>query len=92
MLFWASSLSPTATLVSENQKATEVPEAMLIEKRLPHLLSLLESYVGTTTSEIPIVPKPLMPIPPPPPQTDLTEKKKEKGQKRGKGSIEEGEV
>nr|POE58223.1 hypothetical protein CFP56_40807 [Quercus suber] len=53
----ASSSRLAAALISENQEAIEVPEAMVIEKRLPDLLSLLESYVGTTTSEIPVARK-----------------------------------
>ena len=65
-----------ATFISENQEATEVLEAMVIEQRLPSLLSFLKSHVGTTTSEIPVVPRPPMPIPPPPPQTELAEKKR----------------
>ena len=71
-----------AALISENQESTKVPEAMVIEKRLPDLLSLLESHVGTTTSEISVVPRPLTPIPPPPPQTEPAEKKWKKEQKR----------
>ena len=37
---------PTIALVSEDQEAIEVPEGMVIEKRLPNLLSLLESQLG----------------------------------------------
>ena len=65
---------------------------MVIEQRLPSLLSLLKSHVGTTTSEIPMVPRPPMPIPPPPPQTELAEKKRKMNKKGGKGFIKEGEV
>ena len=82
----------STTLISENQEATEVLEAMVIEQRLPSLLSLLKSHVGTTTSEIPVVPRPPMPIPPPPPQTELAEKKRKMNKKGGKGFIKEGEV
>nr|POF16800.1 hypothetical protein CFP56_66199 [Quercus suber] len=88
----ASSSRLAAALISENQKATEVPQAMVIENRLPDLLSLLESYVGTTSSEIPVVPKPPMPIPLPLPQIKLAEKKWKRDKKRGKGFFEKGEV
>jgi len=63
----SSSSRLTATLVSENQETTEVPEVMVLEKRMPILLSLLESHAGTTTLEVLIVPRPPTPIPPPPP-------------------------
>ena len=65
---------------------------MVIEQRLPGLLSLLKSHVGTTTSEIPVVPRPPMPIPLPPPQTELAEKKRKMNKKGGKGFIMEDEV
>ena len=80
----ASNSQLATTLVSENQEATKVPETVVIEKRLPALLSLLESYVGTTIPEVLIVPRPSMPIPPPPPQTELVERKMKKEQKRRK--------
>ena len=59
-------LSPqlTTALVSEDQEDTEVPEGMVIEKKLPDLLSLLESHARTIAPEVPIVPRPLTPIPP----------------------------
>ena len=41
-------LYPAATLVNKDQTAIEVPKGMVIEKRLPYLLSLLESHAGTT--------------------------------------------
>ena len=58
----------TSTLVvvavSTDQGATKVPEAMVIEKRLPDLLSLLESHVSDATPEVPVVPRPPTPAPP----------------------------
>ena len=54
---------PAAALVSKDQETTEVPEGMVIEKRLPDLVSLLESHVGTTAPEVPIIPRPPTPIP-----------------------------
>ena len=81
-----------AALISENQEAIIVPEAMVIKKRLPDLLSLLESHARITTFEILVVPRPPTPIPSSPLQTELAEKKWKMGKKGGKGSIEEGEV
>jgi len=81
----ASSSRLAAALVSENQEATEVPEAMVIEKRLPDLLSLLESHARTITSKILVVPRPPTPIPPPLPQSEPIEKK-------GKGTKKEGKA
>ena len=52
--------------VSDDQEATEIPKGMMIEKRLPGLLSLLESHAGDATLEVLVVPRPSMPAPPPP--------------------------
>ena len=62
-----------------------MPEVMVLEKRMIDLLSLLENHVGTTTPEVPIVPKPLTPIPPTPTQNEPADKKQKKGQERWKG-------
>ena len=87
-------LSPhlAATLVSEDQEAIEVPEGMVIEKRLPDLLSLLESHTGTIAPKVPIVPRLPTPSPPTPTQTDLADKEWKRDKKGGKGPIVEGEV
>lgn len=37
-------------------------EGMMIKKKLPNLLSLLESHTGTAAPEVPVVPKPPTPI------------------------------
>ena len=50
--------------VSTDQGATKVPEGMVIEKRLPNLLSLLESHASDATPEVPVVPRPPTPAPP----------------------------
>ena len=86
----ASSSRLATSLVSGNQEATEVHEAMVLEKRLPNLLSLLESHAETTTSEVLVVPRPPTPIPPPSPQTKPVDKKRKrdkmrKGLYRGRG-------
>ena len=66
--------APIAVTISTDQGATEVPEGMVIEKRLPDLLSLLESHFGDATLEIPMVPRPPTPASPPPPQIDPADK------------------
>ena len=71
----ASMSKPIAVTVSEDQEATEVPEAMVIEKKLPDLLSILESHTGDATPEVPVVPRPPTPAPSPPTQTKLIGKK-----------------
>ena len=53
----------TTALVSEDQEGTEVPKGMVIEKKLPDLLSLLESHAWTVAPEVSIVPRPPTPIP-----------------------------
>ena len=66
----------------------------MIEKKLPDLLSLLESHAGDATPEIAVVPRPPTPIlpPPPPTQTEPVDKKRKRDKKGGKGSTEEGEI
>lgn len=44
-----------AIVVSTNKKATQVPEGMVIEKRVPDLLALLESYANEATSKVLVV-------------------------------------
>lgn len=55
-----------AALVSEDQEAIKVPKGMVIKKRLPNLLSLLEPHTKTVAPEVPIVLRPPTPIPPAP--------------------------
>nr|POE54659.1 hypothetical protein CFP56_47300 [Quercus suber] len=71
----ASTSRPATSVISEDQEATESPEAMVIEKRLPDLLSILESHIEDVTLEVPIMPRPPSSIPPPPTQFDLADKK-----------------
>ena len=78
--------------VSEDQEAIEIPEAMVIEKKLLELLSLLESHAGDATPEIPVVPRSLTLVPPPPTQTELVDKKRKWDKKGGKGSAKEREI
>ena len=82
----------TTALVSENQEDIEVLEGMVIEKRLPDLLSLLESHARATVPKVPVIPKPLTPIPLTPAQTKPTDKKQKMDKRGGKGVVEEGEV
>lgn len=66
---------------------------MVLEKKLPNLLSLLKSHVGDATPEVVVVPRPPTPIPPPfPTQTEPADKKWKREKKGGKGSTEEGEI
>lgn len=86
--------TPVAVAISTDQGATEVPEGMVIEKRLLDLLSLLESHFGDATPEIPMVPRPPTPAspPPPPPQTDPADKIRKRDKKGGKGIVEKVEI
>ena len=80
-----------AALISDNQEATKSIWSNGDKKEVARFTFLLESYAGTTTFEIPVVPKPPTPIPPLP-QTEPVEKKWKRDKKGGKGSIEEVEV
>ena len=86
-----ASISSTV-VVSEGQGAINVPEAMVIEKKLPDLLSLLESHTEGATPEITVVPKLLTLALPPPTQTEPVDKKQKRDKKGGKGSTDEKEI
>ena len=58
-----------------------MPEGMVIKKKLPDLLSLLESHTGTTVPKVPIIPRPPTPIPPALTQTELADQN-EKGTRK----------
>ena len=62
-----TTFTPIIVTLSTDQGAIEVPERMVIEKRLPDLLSLLKSHSKDATPEIPMVPRPPTPAPPLPP-------------------------
>ena len=87
-------LSPQSTtiLVSEDQEHTEAPEDMVIERRLPGLLSLLESHARTTMPEVPVILRPPTPIIPAPIQIEPIDKKRKRDRRVGKGVVDEGEV
>ena len=87
-------LSPQSTtvLVSEEQEHSEALEGMVIERRLPELLSLLESHARTTMPEVPVNPRPLTPTLPAPAQIELADKKRKRNKRGGKGVVEEGEI
>ena len=61
----STSISVTIA-VSKDQEAIEILEAMVIEKKLLELLSLLESHTGDATPEILVVPTSPILVPPPP--------------------------
>ena len=86
----ATTSTSAVVVVSANQEATQVPEGMVIEKRVPDLLALLESYAGEATLEVPIVPRPSTPTPPPPSQIDLANKKKKRERKLERGLLKRG--
>ena len=87
----ATTSTPTTVDVSSNQGTTELLEGMVIEKKLPDLLSLLESHVDDATSEVLVVSR-LPTSTPPPPQNDPTNKKRKRDKKAGKGAAEKGEI
>ena len=78
--------------ISSSQEPSEVPEAMVLQRRKDtSLLELLESHTGGSTLEVVFQPQPptLLPI-----HTSPFEqpKKKRKREKKGKETSEEGEI
>lgn len=82
--------TPAVVAISANQEADQVPEGMVIEKRVLDLLSLLESHTSDATSEIPVVSRPPSHTPP---QTDFVDKKRKRDKKKlERGVFEEGMI
>nr|POF21366.1 hypothetical protein CFP56_43490 [Quercus suber] len=57
---------------------------MVIEKRVPDLLALLESHAGEATPEVLVVSRPSTLAPPSPSQTDHTDRKRKMERKQEK--------
>lgn len=54
-----TSLSHQSTVhISSNQESTNIPEVMVLNKRNPNLLALLESYAKGVTPEVAVNPHP----------------------------------
>lgn len=88
----ATTSASITVVVSDDQKATEVLEGMVIEKRLLDLLPLLESHARDATPKVPVVPRPQIPAPLPPIQIEPTDNKRKRDKKVGKGTAKEGEI
>lgn len=78
--------------ISANQEAIQVPEGMVIEKRVLDLLSLLESHARKATLKISVVLRPPTPAPAPSPQIDPVDNKRKMDKKARNGVIEEGKI
>ena len=63
---------------------------MVIKKRVPDLLSLLESHVSEATTEISVVLRPSTPAPSP--QIYLVNNKRKRDKKARNGVVEKGEI
>lgn len=82
----------TSTQISINQGTTDIPEAMVLQRRKDtSLLELLESHAGGFTLEIAVQPWPLTPHPTYTSPSEQPEKKRKRDRK-GKEVTKEGEA
>ena len=65
---------------------------MVLQRRTPNLLALLESHVGSATPEVSVDPRPPTPLPSRTSPIELVEKKRKRDKKSGKGMSEEGKI
>lgn len=83
-------------VVRANQEAIQVLKGMVIEKRVPNLLSLIESHAGEAAPEISVVSRPPTPTPTPTPapspRIDPVDNKRKRENKARNGVIEEGDI
>ena len=59
----ASSRHQPVVSVSSDQETTNVPDAMVLQRKNTSLLALLESHARGTTSEVAVNPRPSIPLP-----------------------------
>lgn len=81
-----------STQVSTKQKATDIPEAIVLQRRTPNILALLESHAKSATLEVAVDPKPPTPHPSRAFLIKLGEKIRKRDKRPGKEVFEEGEI
>lgn len=65
---------------------------MVIQKKTPNLMALLDSHTKEATPEVLIILKPLTPLPPRPSPPEPAKKKRKREKRPGKKVSEEGEI
>ena len=78
--------------ISSDQETTNIPKAMVLQRKNISLLALLESHTGGTTLEVAINPHPPTPFPSRVSLAEALEKKRKKDKKARKDMSEEGEI
>lgn len=78
--------------VSTKQKAINIPEAIVLQRRTPNILALLESHAKSATLEVSMDLKPLTPHPSRAFLIKLGEKKRKRDKRPGKEVSKEGEI
>ena len=88
----ASSRRQSAIRVNSDQETTDIREAVVLQRKTPNLLALLESHVEGTTPEVAVNPCPPTPLPPWVSPAEPLEKKRKRDKKAGNETSKEGEV
>lgn len=81
------------TQVSTNQEATNIPEGMKIEEKIPDLLALLTTHTGGSSLAVAVVTRPPTPAPTRMSSVNTVDKKWKRAQEgKGNKGAEEREV
>ncbi|KAL0004380.1 hypothetical protein SO802_011941 [Lithocarpus litseifolius] len=88
----ASSRCQLAIQVNSDQETTDVPDAMVLQRKNTSLLALLESHTGWTMPEVAVNPRPTTPLPSWASPAEALEKKRKMDKKDGKKISEEGKI
>ena len=78
--------------ISSNQETTNIPEAMVLQRKNTSLLELLESHAGGTTLEVVVNPRLSTPLPSQISPTEPPKKKRKIYKKLRKEMSKEGEI
>ena len=78
--------------VNTSQEVTDIPEGMVLEEKMPKLLTLLTTHTGGNSLVVPVIPWPPTFVPPYPSSLKTAKKKRKKGKPSRKESSKEREV
>ena len=88
----ASSRHQPVVSVSSDQETTNVPDAMVLQRKNTSLLALLESHARGTTSEVAVNPRPSIPLPSRASPAQPLEKKRKRDKKARKEISKKGKI
>ena len=78
--------------VNTSQEVTDIPEGMVLEEKMPKLLTLLTTHTGGNSLVVPVIPWPPTFVPPYPSSSKTAKKKRKKGKPSRKESSKKREI